>query len=115
MSNVIEFPTWRVREWEPLRATMESVLAEAGAPMEMRDEVVSRMHQFWLEFNRRWDVTVSVPLPAEMSASLRQGVTDAISEGFEDFASKVSGLMSEIILERLELEVELYRWRQGRE
>lgn len=108
MTDVIEFPSRAVRNWERFRPSIEDVLAQSGMPREGIEAVSGRMREAWLSYDQDYSISMSLPIPGDVSATHRQDILEAVREGFTEFERKVQGVMNRVLLDRLKLEIELY-------
>jgi hypothetical protein len=110
-TNVIEFPTRVVREWIMVEKTIREVLEQAGASPEMTKEVCARMKGVYEKYNRMLTLALKLPLPEYLSMEQRRAIDDAIRNAVEDFKKQIHEYSSQVLLDRLCLEIELYKLR----
>jgi hypothetical protein len=109
MGDVIEFPTKAVQDWVGVERTLREIFRKVAAPMEMQDAVLTQMKEFFQRYNVQFSLTLELPenLPQDQSAA----VSSAVSRAFEDCGKQLHDFMNHILLERLQLEIELYKLR----
>ena len=109
MGDIIEFPTRTVRGWAEIERALRAIFAQASASKEMQDEVLSRMKEFFYRCSVRFGV--SLQLPASLSTEQREAVALSVRRAFEDHEKRLQDFMNQILLERLQLEIDLYKLR----
>lgn len=113
-TNIIEFPTRAVREWIMIEKTIRGVLEEAGASPEMTEEVCARMKDVYEKYNHMFTLALKLPLPEYMSFEERSAVDDAIRNAVEGLKMDIHEYTSQVLFDRLRLEIELYKLRSER-
>ncbi len=108
--NVVEFPTRLARKWAGFERFIPDMLQQQyGATPEMMNEVCGRMKECW----KKLDVDIS--LPFRMVLGLNEKAQKAFDDSFqklkEGLAYQIGKLVKEILLDRLNMEVELYNLR----
>lgn len=109
MGDVIEFPCQTVRGWADIERTLRTIFVEAAASAEMQDEVLSQMKEVFQRYNVKFSVPLELPgtLPQEQ----REAIALCVSRAFADYERQLHDFMNHIFLERLQLEIELYKIR----
>ena len=107
-SNVIPFPTHAVREWIIIERTIRDILEEGGASPEMTKEVCARMKEVSEKFQARFEFTYQTP---PLPEGVRTAIQDSINKALKTFADKLREYTSNLMLDRLKLEIELYNLR----
>jgi hypothetical protein len=109
MGDIIEFPTKATQEWAGIERTLREIFREAVAPKEMQDEVLAQMKEVFERYNVQFNVALELPgnLPKDQSAA----VSSAVSSAFADYEKQLHDFMNRILLERLQIEIELYKLR----
>jgi len=108
VSNVIQFPSRALRNWERFRPAIEDVLSKSGMGSAGIEAVTERMKQAWLSYDHDYSITFTLPLPESVPAEQRQDIMDAVTQGLTEFERKVQSIMNQVMLDRLKLEIELY-------
>ncbi len=104
-SNIIQFPTHAVREWIGYEKIIKRGLKERGASPEMTEEVCARMKEAFEKFRTRFEFSCHMPpLPEE----LRVAIQDSINRALKMFGDQIHEYTANILLDRLQLEIELY-------
>ena len=108
-SNVIEFPTRIVRNWIEFERVIRGILERSGATPEMMDEICGRMKESWKKF----DIQISLPfqIPAGLPEWARRVIDDSYQKLTKSLADQIHGYTSDLIHDRLLLEIELYNLR----
>ena len=109
MGDLIEFPSQTVQGWTKIEHTLREILSKAAAPAEMQDEVIGQMKAVFQQYNVKFSVPLE--LPANLSEEERQAVSLLIERAFADYERQLHDLMNNIFLERLQIEIELYKFR----
>ena len=112
MGDLIEFPSQTVQGWTKIEHTLREIFSKAAAPAEMQDEVLGQMKAVF----QRYNVKFSVPLelPANLSEEERQAVSSLVERAFADYERQLQDLMNNILLERLQIEIKLYKFRHDK-
>ena len=78
----------------------------------MQDEILAQMKEVFQRYNLKFSVALELPgnLPQELSAA----VSSSVNRAFRDYERQLNDLMNQILLERLEIEIELYRLRHDK-
>ena len=109
MGDIIKFPTRAVRGWAEIERTLRAILTQASAPIEMQNEVLSRMKKVFQRYSVEFGV--SLELPANFSPEQQEAVAMSLCGALEDHEKRLQDFMNQILLERLQLEIELYKLR----
>jgi len=109
MRNIINFPTRAVRGWTEIERTLRSIFTQASAPTEMQYEVLTRMKEVFQRYSVEFGV--SLELPANFSPQQQEAVATSLRRALEDHEKRLQDFMNQILLERLQLEIELYKLR----
>jgi hypothetical protein len=104
-SNVIQFPTHAVREWIGFEKIIQRGLEQRGASPEMTKEVCARMKEAFEKFRARFEFSYQMP---PLPEGLRVAIQDSINKALKAFADQIHEYTSDLMLDRLELEIELY-------
>lgn len=109
MGDIITFPTRAVRGWTEIERTLRAIFTQASASIEMQNEVFSRMEEVFQRFSVEFGV--SLELPANFSPEQQEAVVTSLRRALEDHEIKLQDFVNQILLERLQLEIELYKLR----
>ena len=104
-SNVIQFPTRAVREWIILERHFQDILERSGASPEMTEEVCARMKEAAEKFNGEFKFALELP---PLPEGLKGIIDDAIQKAAKILADQVHEYSWKIMLDRLQLEIDLY-------
>ena len=109
MGDVIEFPSRAVQGWAQVERTLREIFTKAATPADMQDEVLSEMNKFFHRHNMKFSVPLE--LPANLSEQQREDISSLLGRAFRDFEKQLHDYTNNILLERLQLEIELYKLR----
>ena len=110
-TNIIEFPTRAVREWIMVERTIREVLEQVGASAEMTEEVCARMKDVYERYNRMFTLALKLPLPEYLSLDQRRAIDDSIRNAVEGLTKEIHDYSSQVLFDRLCLEIELFKLR----
>lgn len=109
-SNVIEFPTRVVRDWIAYEKVFQENMQKGGASPEMIKEVYVRMKEAFPKFAVGFKFSLQMPsLPQELGML----ITDSINKALKSFGEQIHEYTNQLIIDRFQLEVELYNLRHG--
>jgi len=109
MGNVINFPSRSVREWADIERTFRELLKQVPLPIEMQNDLLVRMKEFFHRFNAQFGF--SFELPPTFSLEQQEVILSAFRNAIKDHEKKLHDFMNELLLDRWQLEVELYKLR----
>ena len=112
MSDVINFPTRAEHEWKKVEQSIRKVLHETDASEDMMQEILKKMEQAYDKYNARFNVKLSLALPANTTPTEKETIATNFTKSFRDLESQVQDFMQEILIDRLLLEIQLYNARQ---
>ena len=78
----------------------------------MQDEVLGQMKAVFQRYNVKFNVPLE--LPANLSEEERQAVSLSVERAFADYEKQLQDLMNNILLERLQIEIELYKFKHDK-
>lgn len=112
MGDVIDFPSRTVQRWADIERTIRRIFSDAAVSAEMQDEVLGQMKDVF----QRYSVTLTVPLelPGNLTEDQRESVADSVGRAFADHERQLHDFTNHILLERLQIEIELYRLRHDK-
>ncbi len=110
-TNVIEFPTGSACEWIEFEKIIQDVFEQAGASQEMTEEVSARMKGAYERYNRKFTFALALPLPENISSKQRKEIDDSVRKAVESFSDEIHEYTSQVLLDRLFIEIELYKLR----
>ena len=107
MGEVIKFPTRSVQEWAKIERTFRELLKQVSVPIEMQDTLLDRMKEFFHRFNPEF--AFSLQLPPIFSSGELEVISSSFYNAIKDHEKKLHDFMNQILLDRWQLEVELYK------
>ena len=113
-TNVIELPTGSAREWIMFEKTIREALEKAGASQEMTQEVSARMKEVYERYDRKFTLALSPPLPENLSLKQRREIDNSIRNAVEGLTNEIHEYTSQVLFDRLCIEIELYKLRSRR-
>ena len=108
MGDVIDFPGQALQEWAGFEHTIRRLM-KGLPPVEMQDEVVAQMKNFFLRHNLKFRLPIE--LPGSLSETHKKDILSSISLALKGFEQQIHGYTNRILMERLQVEIELYRLR----
>lgn len=108
MGDIIKFPTRTVRGWAEIEQTLQTIFTQASAPIEMQNAVLSRMKEVFQRYSVEFGVFLELPA---FSPEQQEAVALSLRRALEDHEKRLQDFMNQILLERLQLEIELYKLR----
>ena len=109
MGDVIEFPTQTIQGWVEIERTLREIFGETAAPIEMQDEVLSQMKEIFQRYNVEF--SVELELPGNISQEQKEAVSSSVNRAFGAYEKQLQNFMNHILLERLQIEIEIYKLR----
>jgi len=97
MSNILEFPTKSVSEWNGFDESIKGALIEAGYSIGFIKVIIERMQVVYKEHDFNYNFSFSLP---EM-------YSEQITNNLREFSKANQERTSQLILSRVKLEVEL--------
>jgi hypothetical protein len=113
MAKVIEFPMREVYDWNIIEKTIKTKLEEHSAPLKMQDEICSRMKEVFVKYNITFETSFQLPIPACATQEETKALNVTVSKAFTELGKKINDLMSIVLFDRLLIEIELYKLRNG--
>ncbi len=113
-TEVKEFHTSSAGEWIMFEKTIREALEKAGASQEMVQEVSARMKEVFKRYDRKFNFALALPLPENLSSKQREEIDDSIRKAVEGLTNEINEYTSEVLFDRLCLEIELYKLRSQR-
>ena len=110
-SNVINFPTEAVRDWVLVEKSIKNIMQQADASPEMIKEVCGRMKEIWEKYKIEFKFSVELPTLSNFPEALRKEIDESLKKAFETFAEQIHEYTSQVLFDRLLLEIELYKLR----
>ena len=112
MAKILHFPTELVRDWTEWETTIREILDEAKASPGMTDEVCRAMKEVHREYSCfRLSGSVPLPFPATMPPSETEPIVSAVREVINKLSSLLTDFSSQVMFDRLMLEIQLYQLR----
>lgn len=113
MARIVPFPVAATGNNDAVKAALHNMLRDLINDGEMTRQIAGRMEAFIENYTDVWFKPIfNLPLPAGLSAAETAVLLASIEKGVDQAAELVNQAISKIIVERLLLEIELYR--QGR-
>lgn len=113
-TEVKEFPTGSAGEWIIFEKTIREALEKAGASKEMTQQVSGRMKEVYEKYDRKFTLALSPPLPDNLSSKQRREIDNSIRNAIEELTNEIHEYTSEVLFDRLCIEIELYKLRSRR-
>jgi len=113
MTNVIQFPTKTSQDWLMLEKTLRSILNDVNAPLEMQDTICSNMKDVFNKYNIDLSFSLSLTYPADTTNEQHEVVKSEIDKGINELGQKLHNFTNEVILDRIQLEIELYNYKNN--
>ena len=113
-TEIKEFSTGSAGEWMMFENTIREALEKAGASQEMVQEVSARMKQVFEKYDRKFTLALSPPLAENLSTKQRREIDNSIRNAIEELTNEIHEYTSEVLLDRLFIEIELYKLRSRR-
>lgn len=107
MAEILPFPTKSVRDWRIIQEALNRTLIQAGADDSARTAIIDRMKSFCSKIAREFDFSFDLPLPP-LTKEQRDALQDSLKQGVERAATQIHEMTSEILLDRVLLEIQLY-------
>ncbi|WP_378952355.1 hypothetical protein [Pelosinus sp. sgz500959] len=108
-AKIIPFPIQNEQPLEEIDRYIRDYLAEIEADRDFIDYISNRMNYFIKNYaNQYFEPTFDLVVPPNMSREQADALLLSIEMGVEHTAKQVQDMVGKIILERLQLEVELY-------
>ncbi len=109
MGDVIEFPSQTLQEWAGIERTLRKTFNEANASTEMQNEILIKMKEVFQRYNVKF--TIPIALPKALHEQQKEAIVSSIEQALDNYQKQLNDLMNHVILDRLLLEIELYKLR----
>ncbi len=106
VAGIIPFPSKAVRDWALLERTIADILKDAGADATASSHITRRMKEFFALCDR--DFSTSIQLPSSTTVAQQENLRAALESMAAGFTTKLVDFTNQLMLDRLELEVQLY-------
>lgn len=106
MTNIINFPTKKVRGWNEIENTIRKIMKQNNPPQEIVDIVCDRMKQRWYKYFEKGQYDISsllISISSDDAESINNTITDQVKKTEKQFQK----LINELLLEILTLDIEL--------
>ncbi len=115
MAQIFEFPAKAIRDWRLMEESIRPILERGGADATAVDAIVGRMKSFFDLCNREFNTTYSYQLPSSATPAQRDSVKASIEGLNSQFSTWIHQFTSELFVDRLIVEIELYfaEYRSG--
>jgi hypothetical protein len=108
VADVIPFPTKAVRDWRDIEASIRATLQDIAMPPDGIDAVVARMKPFVELCSRDFSFSANYELKGPNAQSNAAMVNEVFAKLTDTFAKKLHLFTSELLFDRLKVEIELY-------
>lgn len=113
MAKILEFPEREIYEWNIIEKTIRSILEEHSASLEMQDAICNRMKDVFARYNITFEMIFQLPIPSCATHEEAESLNSTVSNAINVMAKKINHLMNTVLLDRLLIEIELYKLRNG--
>ncbi len=113
MAKVIEFPVKEVYDWNIVEKTIRTMLDEQSAPLKMQNEICTHMKDVFLKYNIKFETSFQLPIPSCATQEETKALNLTVSKAFGELGKKINHLMNTVLFDRLLIEIELYKLRNG--
>jgi len=114
MADIIKFPTKEIRDWRLLEKSFISILTEANASDEMKAYVINRMKKVVsTKFDREFKLSFDLQNLSNISSETQEAINKMINDGIENLSKQIHAYTNEMLFDRLLLEIELYKLKNG--
>jgi len=110
-SNITNFPTQAVRDWVLVERSIKDIMQQADASQEMIKEVCRRMKEVWEKYKIEFKFSLELPSLPNFPAGLRKEIVESVQKAFKPFSEQIHEYTSQVLFDRLLLEIELYKLR----
>lgn len=108
-AKIILFPTQTESLLEEINRYIRAYLAEVRADNDFINYVSHRMKIFIEKYaSKSFEPTLNLVVPPNLSQEQADALLLSIDKGISDTAKEVQDMVSSIILERLQLEIQIY-------
>lgn len=114
LADIIPFPSRAVRDWRTIEAAIRETFEGTPMPKEGIDAIVARMKPFVELCSRDFSFDVNFQLHGPHAESDGGAVTKVINEFGDEYARRLHQFTSELLFDRLKVEIELYMAHQER-
>lgn len=109
LGELIEFPAKVLQGWDIIEKTLREIFQNEGSSIKMQDSVLAKMKGVFQRYSIQFSVTVE--LPENLTQDQNAAVSSAVGMAFRDYEKQLNDFMNHILLDRLLLEIELYKIR----
>ncbi len=114
MADIIPFPSKAVRDWAIFERTMSDILKEAGADTAASSHITSRVKEFFALCDRDFSTSIDYELPSSTTVAQQEKLRAALEAMVASFTTKLHDFTNELMLDRLNMEIQLYYAGTGR-
>lgn len=114
MADIIPFPSKAVRDWAILERTMTEILRDAGADATGSSHIMRRMKEFFALCDRDFSTSIHYELPSSTTVAQQEKLRAALEAIFAGLTTELHDFTNKLLLDRLELEIQLYYAETGR-
>lgn len=112
MSNIIEFPQKSHLQWNGIEKDIKANLTGLKAPEDMINEVCGEMKKKFTKYLDLCFFEIKYGLPGTLTQPDRASINNIISNFEEKYWVSVNSTLGCVLLDILQLEIELYNYRQ---
>lgn len=113
MADIIPFPSKDVRDWRDIEASIRAVLRNTPLPRDGTDAVVARMKPFVELCSRDFSFSANYTMKGSNAKDNAATLNEALAQLNDSYAQKLHLFTSELVFDRLKVEVELYLASEG--
>jgi len=107
-------PIQTERPWEEVDRHIRAYLTELAADRDFTDYVGNRMKIFVEKYaSKSFEPAFNLIVPPNLSREQADALLVSIDKGVQGTAEEVQDMISKIIIERLQLEIEIYKSQNG--
>lgn len=108
-AKIVPFPTQTENVLEEINSYIRAYLTEVTADRDFINDVSNRMEIFIEKYaNKLFEPTLNLVVPPNLSREQADALLLSIDKGIANTAKEVQDMVSNIIFERLHLEIQIY-------
>ncbi len=113
MGEVIDFPVPDKGFWANFERTVRKEFSDLDVPKEAEDEIVEKLRDAYKKYHIAFDAQVTFEFPPNLTEKDKKLIIDNVEKGFSELNRRVQGLMSDVMADRVALEIRLYQGRDS--
>ncbi|HUL30815.1 MAG TPA: hypothetical protein VLZ03_10220 [Thermodesulfobacteriota bacterium] len=110
-STIIKFPTATARSWIEFEKLFRDLLESQGMAPAMIDGVCGRMRDSWK--NLYAQISFAFEIPPGLPDWAEEALNNSVQKATKSLTDQIHEYLNRVLLDRLLLEIELYRLRHG--